>query len=115
MRALLHAVIENATVTHSGDSLALRIDPYILRAAEMMPYERVQIVNGREITETWIEPGIEGSGELHVYTGARKGDVISIIVFAYLHEGQTLAHKPKRVKLDAKNAVVSATEVSSRR
>ena len=110
MRTVLQALIENATVTHTRDALGLRVDPYIFRAAEIMPYERVEIVNGREHFQTWIEPGVEGSGEVHVHTGARKGDVISIVAFTHLHEGQTVAHKPKFVTLDVKNAVVSVTE-----
>lgn len=79
-----------------------------------MPFERVQLVNGRETVDTWIEPGVEGSGEVHVHTGARQGDTIAIIAFTQLHEGQTLAHKPKRVKLDASNKAVSVVEMSSR-
>lgn len=114
MRSVLQALIENATVTHTRDSVGLRVDPYILRAAEMMPFERVQLINGRETFETWIEPGVEGSGEVHVHTGARQGDVVTIIAFTQLHEGQTLAHKPKFVTLDANNKVVSVVECKDR-
>jgi aspartate 1-decarboxylase len=112
VRSVLQAVIENATVTKAGDSLALRIDPFIFRAAEMLPFERVEVVNvgTREHFQTWIEPAKEGSGEVEIHTGARQGDTIAILAFAHLHEGQTLAHKPKRVKLDAANKVVSVTE-----
>jgi aspartate 1-decarboxylase len=105
---VLQAVIENATVTETGETRAVRVDPYILRAAEMLPFERVEVINGREHFITWIEPGTEGSGE--VQFAARKGDTISIAAFAQYHEGQTLAHKPKRVRLDANNKVVSVTE-----
>jgi aspartate 1-decarboxylase len=108
VRSVLHAVIENATVTHTGDSRALRIDPYIMRAAELLPFERVEVINGREVFTTWIEPGTEASGE--VQFSARAGDVLSIAAFAQLHEGQTVSHKPKFVKLDARNKVVSVTE-----
>ena len=107
MRAILHAVIENATVTRTGATRALRIDPYIMRAAEMLPFERVEVLNGRENFVTWIEPGVEGSGDVEF--AARKGDVISIAAWAHLHEGQTVAHQPKFVRLDAHNNVVSVT------
>lgn len=110
MRSVLQAVIENVTVTHTRDSVGLRMDPFIFRAGEIMPYERVQLINGRETFDTWIEPGVEGSGEVHVHAGARTGDVVTIVAFTNLHEGQTLAHKPKFVKLDTKNNVVSVTE-----
>ena len=114
MRTVLHAVIENATVTESGTSLALRVDPFILRAAEILPFERVEVINAgtREHFQTWIEEGAEGSGEVHVHTGARKGDTIAILAFAHLHEGQTLAHRLKVVQLDENNRVVSVIERS---
>lgn len=108
MRAILHAVIENATVTQTGETRALRIDPYIMRAAEMLPFERVEVISGRENFVTWIEPGVEGSGEVEF--AARKGDVISIAAWAHLHEGQTVSHQPKFVKLDANNRVLSVSE-----
>src|SRR5579859_4322688 len=115
MRSVLLAVIENATVTHTRDSVGLRIDPFIFRAADLMPFERVQLVRDRETFETWIEPGVEGSGEVHVHTGARQGDVVTIVAFTQLHEGQTLAHKPKRVVLNAENKVVTVTELTRSR
>jgi len=112
MRSVLHSVIENATVTHAGGSLALVIDPYILRAAEMLPFERVEVINSgsRERFQAWLEPGVEGSGEVRVHSGARVGDTIAIVAFSHLHEGQTVAHKPKIVTLDKTNKVVSVTE-----
>lgn len=106
MRSVLQAVITNATVTHTSDTLALRIDPFIFRAADLLPFERVEVIHGRDRYTTWIEPGVEGSGEVHF--AARKGDTISIVAFAHLHEGQTVSHAPKRVTLDEKNGVVSA-------
>jgi len=105
MRTVLQAVIENARVTNPTESLALRLDPYIVRAGDLQPYERVEVINGRERYSTWIEPGVEGSGEVHF--NARIGDVIAIVAYTDLHEGQTIAHQPKIVTLDAKNRVTS--------
>lgn len=112
MRSVLQSIIENATVTHAASSIALRVDAFILRAAQLMPFEHVEVINvaTREHFQTWVEPAPEGSGEVHVHTGARQGDTIAIVSFAHLHEGQTLAHKPKFVRLDAANHVVSVTE-----
>jgi len=108
MRALLRSVIRNATVTHA-DSASLRIDPILMRAAELLPLEQVEIVNvatGAHFT-TFVEPGQEGSGELRVHGQARAGDVVSILSWGFLHEGQTLAHAAKVVTVDAHNHVVS--------
>ena len=112
MRSILHAVIENARVTAVGDSPALRLDAYIIRAAALFPFERVDVINlsTRERLQTWIEPMPEGSGEVVVHTVAKKGDVVAIVAFAHLHEGQTLSHKPKFVTLDGKNGVLRVHE-----
>ena len=107
MRSVLLAVIGNARVTHPTEALALRIDPYILRAGDIMPYERVEVINGRDRYATWIEPAVEGSGEVHL--NARIGDIIAIVAYTQLHEGQTVAHQPKIVTLDAQNRVLSVT------
>ncbi len=105
MRTLLRSLIRNAVVTSSAP--CLRLDAYILNAAELLPFERVEIVNasGERFT-TWVEAAAEGSGE--VAANARKGDIIEILSFVSLHEGQTLAHKPRMVTLGESNRVVSA-------
>lgn len=108
MRTLLRSLIRNATVTASAPSL--RLDAFILNAAELLPFEEVEIVIDAtgEHFRTWVEPAPEGSGEVAVR--ARAGDVVSISGFVTLHEGQTLAHKPRIVTLGANNQVVAATE-----
>jgi aspartate 1-decarboxylase len=111
MRSLLRSVIRNATVTHA-DSVGLRLDPLLLRAAELLPLEEVEVVNvatGAHFT-TYVEAGEEGSGEVRVYGPARAGDVISILCWGYLHDGQTLAHRAKVVTVDEGNRVVSLLE-----
>jgi len=108
MRALLRSIIRNATVTHA-DSASLRLDPLLMHAAELLPLERVDLVNvttGAHFT-TFVEAAAEGSGEVHVHGPARVGDVVSILCWGFLHEGQTLAHQAKVVTVDGKNRVVS--------
>jgi aspartate 1-decarboxylase len=103
-------VIHDARVTHAG-SASLQVDVYVLRAAEILPFEEVEVINKTTGVQlrTWIEPAAEGSGEVRVPSGARQGDTIDIICYAMLHEGQTLDHKPRVIRLDAHNRVVSAT------
>jgi len=111
MRTLLRSLIRNAivTATSTASSPSLRLDAYILHAAELLPFEEVEIVNDAtgERFRTWVEPAPEGSGEVSLR--ARQGDVVSIAAFVTLHEGQTLAHTPRVVTLDDKNRVVAAT------
>ncbi len=105
MRRLVRAVIRNATVTR-GEGLTLRIDPIILRAANILPLEEVEIVHqtsGDRFT-TFVEPATEGSGEIAV--NVRAGDAISIVSWGLLHDGQTLGHQATVVTLDEQNHVV---------
>ena len=114
MRTLLRSLIRNATVTSGEATDCLRIDAYIRHAAEMLPFEQVEIVNSTtgERSRTWIEGAAEGSGEVRISTVARAGDTISILSYVTLHEGQTLGHLPRIVTLDAGNHVRSVGEGS---
>ena len=121
MRTLLRTVIQNATVTWADDSwpARLRVDAFVLHAAEMLAFERVEVVNlatGTSFT-TWIEAAPAGSGEVRLHAGSetplRRGDLISIASFIALHEGQTLAHTARFVTLDADNRVVEVLERGS--
>ena len=109
IRSLVRSVIHDARVTHVG-SAALQIDAYVLRAAEILPFEEVEIVNqttGAHL-RTWIEAAAEGSGEVRMHAGAKPGDVITIVCYGMLHEGQTLDHKARVIRLDAQNRLLSA-------
>lgn len=115
MRAFVRAVIHNATVTHATAEwpVSLRIDPVLLRAAELQPFEQVEVIgvgNGERFT-TFLEAADEGSGDVRVHGGethhVRSGDVISIVSWGFLHDGQTLAHQAKVITLDSRNRIVS--------
>lgn len=110
MRRLVRAAVQNATVTH-GSALTLRIDPLILRAANILPLEEVEIVNhatGERVT-TFAEEA--AGGEVHA-PRMRAGDVISIVSWGVLHDGQTLNHTAKIVTVDGKNEVTAISEQS---
>jgi aspartate 1-decarboxylase len=110
IRSLVRSVIHDARVTHVG-SAALQIDAYVLRAAEILPFEEVEIVNqttGAHL-RTWIEAAAEGSGEVRVPSGAKASDIITIVCYGMLHEGQTLDHKARVIRLDPHNRLLSAT------
>jgi aspartate 1-decarboxylase len=116
IRRFVRSVIHNATVTAADASwpVSLRIDPVLMRAIEVRPFEEVEIVNtatGERFT-TWIEDGDTGEVRVHAGTAAhvRTGDVISIVSAGWLHDGQTLTHKARVITLDAENRVVSLGE-----
>jgi aspartate 1-decarboxylase len=113
MREFLRAVIHNATVTHASPEppVSLRIDPILLRAADLQPLEKVEVINvaSGERYATFVEEG--AAGEVRVHGGekhhVRAGDVISIVSWGFLHDGQTLGHQAKLITLDANNRVVA--------
>jgi aspartate 1-decarboxylase len=118
MRSLVRALVQNATVTHAAAEwpASLRVDGVILRAAEILPAEEVEIVNVTtgERFRSWAEALPDGCGEVRVHAAprhpVRAGDVISIVAFGYLHDGQTLHHRAKVVTLDAANRLTSISD-----
>jgi aspartate 1-decarboxylase len=118
IRRFVRAVIHNASVTHAEVSwpVSLRIDPVLLRSADVQPFEEVEIVNTTTGSRwrSWAEPAAEGSGEIRVHAGpdhhVRASDVVTIVSYGLLHDGQTLAHKARVLTLDSSNRVVSLSE-----
>jgi len=110
MRRLVRAAIQNATVTR-GESLTLRIDPVLLRAANILPLEEVEIVH-HATGERFVTFAEEASSGEVIAPRVRAGDVISIVSWGWLHDGQTLAHTAKIVTVDAANHLVALTELS---
>jgi aspartate 1-decarboxylase len=121
MRSLLRAVIQNAIVTAVDDAppVSLRVDPFLMRAADLLPCEEVEVVNVAtgERFRTWLEPAEEGSGEVRLHAGTRtpvrKGDTVSILAFGLLHDGQTLDHRARVVTLDDANRVVASINIGA--
>ena len=109
MRRLVRAAIRNATVTR-GEGLTLRIDPLVLAAANVLPLEEVEVVShatGERFT-TFAEAG--SAGEV-AFGRVRAGDVVSIVSWGVMHDGQTLAHHAKLATLDGANQVVALEEI----
>ena len=111
IRRFVRSVIHNATVTaiDGAPAMSLRLDPVLMRAMEVRPFEEVEIVNNATGARfvTWIEEGKAGEVRAH---HARSGDVITIISTALLQDGQTLNHRVKSITLDTENRIVSLTE-----
>ncbi|HEX7150590.1 MAG TPA: aspartate 1-decarboxylase [Thermoanaerobaculia bacterium] len=106
MRRLVRAAIRNATITRA-EGLTLRADPILLRAANILPLEEVELVHHATSARfvTFVEAAAEGSGEV-AYGSVRAGDVVSIVAYGLLHDGQTLNHKATLVTVDAANTVI---------
>jgi aspartate 1-decarboxylase len=119
MRRFVRAVVSNAVVTSadSGSPVSMRLDPLLLAAAGLLPFEEVEIVSVAtgERLATYVEPGAKG--EVRVHSGTirhvRIGETVSILSYGLLHDGQTLNHAARVVTVGAGNEVVAVEEVQS--
>lgn len=114
-RTMCRSKIQRATIT--GTELfydgSLTLDPELMRAAHILPGERVQVVNlnnGERLETYVIEGKTPGAGEV-VLNGpaARKGyvgDLVTVIVYSLFDDKEAQHVKPVVVNVDAKNKVV---------
>lgn len=112
-RELFRSKIHRATVTmaelyYEG---SITIDKTLLEAADILPYEKVQVVNlnnGSRL-DTYTLEGPAGSGMICLNGPAARlgtiGDEIIIIAYSQMSEEEALKHKPKVVLVDKNNRV----------
>jgi aspartate 1-decarboxylase len=112
-RLMLRSKIHRATVTDANLEYegSLTVDPVLLEAAGILPYELVHVsnLNNGERFETYVIPGKRGSGEM-VLNGptARRGvksDKIIVFCYEYFNENELKTFKPKIVLVDENNRV----------
>lgn len=110
---MLKSKIHCATVTEANLQYmgSITIDANLLRAAHILPNERVQVVdnnNGARL-ETYVIAGAPGSGVICLNGAAARlvqpGDVVIIMAYAFMEEAEAAAHVPLVVMADAQNAV----------
>ena len=108
---LLKSKIHNAIVT-SGDleyEGSITIDSELLDMAEMIPNEKVLVVNNNngERFETYIIKGVHGSRVIQLNGAAARcalpGDEIIIMTFAIMDAEEARTHKPMVLIVDREN------------
>jgi len=111
---LLKGKLHRGTVTDSQLEYpgSIAIDPVLLDAAGMLPYEKVLIAdvdNGNRL-ETYTVLGKPNSGEISILGAAahriKKGDTIIIMAFALCTPQEAADLVPKVVVLDKSNNIV---------
>jgi len=91
---------------------SLTIDQDLLDAADILPYERVQVcnINNGERFETYTIPGKRGSRTICLNGAAARlgsvGDDIIIITYATFREEELKDYIPKVVLLDKDNKIL---------
>ena len=113
MRVMLKSKIHRATVTDANINYegSITIDRRLLQAADILPYEQVQVLdvnNGARLTTYAIEGE---SGEICLNGAAarlvNKGDLVIILTYADFHEEELKNYHPKLVYVDNKNKITS--------
>jgi aspartate 1-decarboxylase len=113
---LLKSKIHQARVTDTKLRYAgsIAIDPELMEAADIRPYEAVLIAdvdNGNRL-ETYAIPAEHDSGEITILGAAanliKKGDTIIIFTFGHYTPEQADQHEPKVVIVDEKNEIVKS-------
>ena len=110
-RTLLKSKIHRAHVT--GADLhyegSLTIDQDLMDAADLLPYEAIDIyniTNGARLT-TYAICGPRGSGTICVNGAAahrvKQGDLIIIACYAQYEEQEARQHQPRIILVDADN------------
>ena len=108
-KSKLHrALVTQAALHYEG---SITIDARLLDAAEIQPFERVQVVdvaNGERF-ETYTVVGEAGSGMVCVNGAAARlvqvGDPVIIIAYAQFTPAEASQHRPRIVILNADNSI----------
>ena len=114
-RQLLNGKIHRATVTDACIDYpgSITIDSDLLKAADILPNEKVLIANlnnGARI-ESYAVAGESGKGAICLNGGAakhgKKGDLVIIMSFALMTDAEIQNHKPRVVLVDSRNKIIS--------
>jgi aspartate 1-decarboxylase len=116
-RTMFKSKIHRATVTHADLSYegSVTIDGELMRAADILPYEKVAIwnaTNGSRL-ETYAIAGEPGSGVICVNGAAARhaqpGDVVILATFGEaIDEAEARSWTPTVVRVDADNRILTA-------
>lgn len=112
-RTMMKSKIHRATVTQANLDYvgSITIDRDLMEAADLLPNEKVQIVdndNGNRL-ETYVIEGEAGSGVIGLNGAAARlvhpGDTVIIMSYAELEDAEARAHDPTVVFVDGRNRV----------
>lgn len=112
-RTMMKGKLHRATVTEANLNYvgSITIDGELLEAVDMLPNEKVQIVNNNNGArfETYIIPGKRGSGVICLNGAAarlvQEGDKVIIISYGLVPEENARTHQPRVAVLDENNTI----------
>lgn len=117
-RTLMKAKIHRGRITEANLNYigSVTIDQDILDEVDIIPHEKVQIVNNNNGArlETYVIAGKRGSGVICLNGAAarlvQKDDIIIIIAYASLSSDELTTFKPKVAILNEKNEIEQLLE-----
>ena len=120
MRTMLKSKIHRARVTETNIDYegSITIDTRLLEAADILPYERVEVLNinnGARFSTYAIE-GPAGSGEICLNGAAARlavpNDKVIILTYCQVKEEDVRDHTPILVHVDDNNAITEIKKVA---
>ncbi|MGG1659689.1 aspartate 1-decarboxylase [Brevibacillus sp. NRS-1366] len=114
LRTMMKAKIHRATVTEANLNYvgSITIDKNLLDALDILPNEKVQIVNNNNGArlETYVIEGAPGSGVICLNGAAarlvQEGDIVIIIAYAMMSDEEARTYKPRVAIMDEKNQII---------
>jgi aspartate 1-decarboxylase len=112
MRTMLKGKIHRAHVTDANINYegSITIDRKLMEAADILPYEQVDVVNVNNGARFTTYAIVGEQGEICINGAAArlaaKGDIVIILSYSQLTEEEAHHHSPKLVYVDANNAIV---------
>jgi len=121
IRWLLRAKIHRATVTQSDLDYvgSVSIDEDLLDAAGIVEWEKVAVLNVTNGSrfETYAIKAPRGSGEICINGAAahlvNPGDLVILLSFQGIEEGEIDSHEPRIVHVDENNKVIELATIES--
>jgi aspartate 1-decarboxylase len=112
-RRMMNGKIHRARVTDADLNYvgSISIDPVLMKSADIVPNEQVSvynIMNGARF-ETYAIEGTDGQICLNGAAArlAQVGDLVIIVTFADLEDGEFAGHEPSIVVVDEENRPVA--------
>lgn len=120
LRTMLRSKIHRARVTQADLNYegSITVDTDLLDAAEMVPFEKVEIynvTNGSRLS-TYVIPGVAGSGKICINGAAARlvkvDDVVIICCYGEMNEEEVANHKAQIILVGDNNEIARAVEKS---
>ena len=110
------ATVTDANLNYEG---SLTLDPDLMEAAGMLPYEQVQILdvdNGARLT-TYLIEGERSTGQVCINGAAARlvapGDKVIVVAYAEMEDEEARSHTARVVLVDGANRSITAAPHSA--